>query len=172
MKPLLTLGWLVGFAVGGRGVVLPVAPAPREKPALKCEPLWTGESGAIIGGKMYTWDAPDSAEVTVTNISGAGVDIGSHSGPEAHLDLRVKDSTGADVKTEPYAKRLSTQSLFTPKPYIRKPGEVYRCGVGLLSTVPEGKRVAGTYKVRAVFTLRSKEYISNEIEVKQPGNKK
>jgi hypothetical protein len=164
----LTLGLLTCCVFGGWSIALPVAPAPREKPLLKCEMRLTGKGAAILGGEMYVWDAPGNAEVTITNTSGADVDIGSNSGPDQYLDLRVKDPAGADVKTEPLASLRATHSFFKHTPYTLKPGEVYQCGVGLLHMVPEDKRVNGTYKVQAVYIFKDKEYSSNWIEVKWP----
>jgi hypothetical protein len=170
-SPLL-LGSLVVYVIGGRDVSLPVAPATKEKPVLKCEVRVTGKVDGTLDGIKYTDYAPDIAVVTVTNVSTADVDIGSKWGPNLFLDLRVKDPAGADVKTEPWSSRLAVQSLFKPKPYILKPGDVHRVTVGLLDTVPEEKRGAGTYKVKAVYTHKDKEYASAWVEVKWPGNKK
>jgi|GEM_PF-5767978 len=170
MTPMLLQGLLVGCAMGGWGYL--AAPVPKEKPVLKCEVRWTGKVETTISGQSMTRDVPDAAEVTITNISQTEVDIGSKWGPQAFLDLRVKDPSGADVKTEPLASLLTVQSLSKPKPYILKPGEVYRCSVGLLSMVPEEKLVAGTYKVKAVYTFKKKEYTSADVEVKWPGHKK
>ena len=171
----LALGVLVVCAIGcyRGGVAPPVAPAPREKPILKCAMRWTGKkSKATLGGEPISWDTPDKAEVTITNISNANVDIGSQLGWEEHLDLRVKDPTGANVKTEPLSSFLSTQSLFKPKPDILKPGEVHLTEVGLLGGVPEEERITGTYQVQAVYTIDNKEYTSDWVEIKWPWKKK
>jgi hypothetical protein len=64
------------------------------------------------------------------------------------------------------------QSLTKHKPYILKPGQAYRYGVTTLCMVPAQKRVAGTYKVKAVYTFKNKEYESAWVEVKWPGKKK
>jgi len=156
-KPLLTLGCAV---CGWGGLAVPV---PKQKPALKAE--------TILSGQRFTADVPDRAGVTITNVSDADVDIGSKWEPEAHLGLRVNDHAGADVKTERRVTSVAAQSL-TPKPYILKPGKTYRCEVDLLGTVPEGKRLAGTYRVKVVYTVGKKEYASDEVEVKWPGNGK
>lgn len=174
MNPMLTLGLLVGCMIGACGIGCAAAPAPRKKPVLKYEMHWTGKTEAIIDGKRLTGDQPDAAEVVITNISDADVDVGSSFGPEGLLDLKVKDPAGADVETEPLTSHLAANTLIglQPKPYILKPGEVYRCGVSLLGTVPQEKLVAGTYKVKAVCTLGKKEYASAEVDVKWPGKKK
>ncbi len=172
MTPQLTLGLLVGCTICGRGFGQPVAPAPQEKIVLKCEMHWTGKVETTVAGDLITGDVPGSADVAITNISCADVDIGSKSGPYAHLDLRVKDPTGAIVKTEPLSSLLSTQSLLKPKQYILKPGEVYRCKVDLLGQVPVEKRIAGTYKVKALYTIGNKEYGSAEVEIQWPWKKK
>jgi hypothetical protein len=167
MGLMLSLGLLVGF-----GGALPVAPPPREKPVLKCEVRLTGKLTTTLAGVQYSEDVPDVAEVTIINTSGADVNITSKAGPGGRLDLKVKDPVGKDVKTEPLASLLSTHSLLKPKPYILKPGQAYRTRVGLLTMVPEDKRVTGTYKVKAVYTFKGKEYESPWVEVKWPGKKK
>jgi hypothetical protein len=167
MAPMLSLGLLVGF-----GGALPTAPPPRKIPALKCEVHLTGKVETTIDGKRYVWDAPDAADVTISNTSDADVDIGSMWGPAPDLDLRVKDPTGKEVKTEPLSSLLSVQSLTKHRPYILKPGKAYECGVSLLCMVPKDKKVAGTYKVKAVYTFKGKEYESDWVEVKWPGKKK
>jgi hypothetical protein len=172
MTPLLSLALLIGCTIGGWNINLPVAPAPRVKPLLKCEVRITGKSEGTIDGIKYRDYAPDIAEVTITNNSNTNVDIGSQSGPSSHLDLKVNDPTGADMKTEPWANRLSVLYLLEPRPYILKPGDVYRITVGLLDTVPDEKRIAGTYKVKAAYTIGKKDYESAWVEVKWPGKKK
>ncbi|OWK45387.1 hypothetical protein FRUB_01718 [Fimbriiglobus ruber] len=110
--------------------------------------------------------------MTVINNSNTDVDIGSKWGPDAFLDVRVKDSAGADIKTEPRSSLLSVISFLNPKPYVLKPGEVYRTTVSLLVMVPNEKQVAGTYKAKAIYTIGKKEYESVWVEVKWPGVKK
>jgi hypothetical protein len=170
----LTLSVLVVCAIGCHpgADAPPAAPAQREKPMLKCAMRWTGKPmKATLGGEPITWDSPDTAEVTITNISNANVDIGSPMGWIAHLDLRVKDPTGANLKTEPLNSILSTES-FEPKPDILKPGEMRLTEVGLLDGVPEEERIPGTYQVQAVYTIDNKEYTSDWVEIKWPWKKK
>ncbi len=172
MTAMLPLGWLVAGAVGGCGGARPVAaPAPREKPVLKCELHWTGKFETTMLGERITTEDPQAAEITITNISDAEVDIGSNFGPLGFFDLKVKDPAGAVVKTEPLSSRMAVQTFIgsPPKPYILKAGEAFRCPEALLIMVPADKRVRGTYKVKAVYTFKNKEYESAEVEVKWPG---
>ena len=141
------------------------APVPKEKPVIKCELKFTGKIG----------DAPvaDGGEAIITNNTSEVVDIGSTLGPKAYLDLKLKDPKGLDVKTEPLSSLISPHSFFPePQPHLLKPGESYRAPISLLVMVPEEKRVAGIYKVKAVYTFQKKNYESAEVEVKWPGDKK
>jgi hypothetical protein len=133
---------------------------------------WTGKGDSIIAGKQVVWDIPDGADVLITNITDAALDIGSKAGPEGNLDLRLKDPAGSEVKTEPGSGRLCTQSLLEPTPYFLKPARVYRIQVDLLGTLPEEKRVAGTYKVMAIYTVGKRKYESGWVEIKWPLEKK
>lgn len=147
------------------GAPVSAAPLPREMPMLKCELSVTGK----IDGTLI----PDGGVVVITNISGGVVDIGATLGPKAYLDLKVRDSKGLDVKTDPLASLISPTSPFpVAQPHELKPGETYLAPLSLLVMVPEEKRIPGTYKVKAVFTYKKKEYESAEVEVKWPEIKK
>jgi hypothetical protein len=164
---------LVGFTINSWGVDIPVAPSPRERPVLKCELRLrsTGKVEASDDGKRFTFDVPGAADVKITNISDADVDIGSSLGPFAHLDLKVKDPTGADLETDPIPYLKVPSALLQHEPYILKPGKWLQWYVSLLIMVPEDKRVTGTYKVKAVYTVGNKTYESSWVDVKWPGKK-
>jgi hypothetical protein len=167
MKAKLPIGVFIVCVIGCLSSYLPAAPVPKEMPKLKCEMRWTGKVEFNISDERITEDIPDTAIVTITNISDADVDIGSHYGPYAYLDLRVKDPAGADVKTEPLNSYLSTLSLTEPIPCIIKPSKAKEFRVCLLGMVPEEKRVAGTYKVKAIYTIGKVDYESDEISIEQ-----
>jgi hypothetical protein len=170
----LALSVLVVCAIGchPKAHAPPIARDQRDKPMLKCAMRWIGgKMTATVGGKPMSWETPDAAEVTITNISNANVDIRSPLGWVAHLDLRVKDPNGANAKTEPLNSYLSTKS-FDPKPDILKPGEVRLTDLVLLGSVPEEERIPGTYRVQAVFTIDNKECTSDWVEIKWPWEKK
>ena len=101
---------LVVWAIGcdTRADAPPDARDQKGKPLLKCAMRLTGKIKGTSGGKPYTLEEPDAAEVTITNISNVDVDIRSPMGSWAHLDLRVKDPAGAHVETEPLSSLRST----------------------------------------------------------------
>lgn len=165
---LFVAGWLL---LGCAASVESVAPVPKEKPVIKCVVTVTGKYETIVDGKWVTLPKPDAGEVVVTNLSTETIDIKSFHGPKGHLDVRVKDPKGDAVKTEPLVSLYSPYT-FTPEPYLLKPGQSEKIRVSLLVMLPEEKRVAGTYKVKAVFTFNKKDYESPEVEVKWPGEKK
>jgi hypothetical protein len=158
-RKLLVSGWLV---VGCAAGLLSAAPVPKEKQMLKCELTVTGKTGDS--------SPPDAGEVVITNTSKEVVDIGSTLGPRGFLDLKVKDPKGEFQKTEPLWTLLSPRSS-SPEPFLLKPGQAERFPVSLLIMVPKEKRMSGTYKVKAVYTLKKKEYESAEVDVKWPGKK-
>ncbi len=165
---LFVAGWLL---LGCAASVQSVAPVPKEKPVIKCELNVTGNYKTIVDGKWVTIPKPDAGEVVVTNLSTETIDIKSFHGPVGHLDLRVKDPKGDAVKTKALVNIFSPQT-FQPEPYLLKPGQSETIPVSLLVMLPEEKRVAGTYKVKAVYTFNKKDYESAEVEVKWPGEKK
>ncbi|WP_020474881.1 hypothetical protein [Zavarzinella formosa] len=168
MKSMLSTCLVIGISINMLCEGRATDPAPKKTPTIKCEMRWTGKGEVSLNDKRYSFDAPDAADVTITNISDEDVDIGSDFGPRLHLDLRVKDPAGVQVKTEPYSSNLTIRSLAKSIPHILKPGEAYKIRVDLLSTVPEEKRIAGTYKVVAVYTIGETEYKSAEVEIKWP----
>ena len=172
MTSMLSLGWIVGCVFGDCVADIPVAPPPREKSMFKCDVRLTNKPEGATGAGKHTVYSIGISDVTITNNSGADVDIGSQWGPNAFLNLRVKGPDGADVKTEPFSSLLAIQSFRKSKPYILKSGDIYHTSVNLLAMVPFEKRVAGTYKVKAVYEIGKKEYESAWVEVKWPGNEK
>ena len=137
---------------------------------IKCEVRVTGNE-SFMDGKVLILARPDAAEVTITNTSAETLDIGSVHGPEGHLDLKLKDPKGENVKTLALSSLFSPLS-FTAEPCLLKTGESKKLPVCLLVMLPEEKRVPGTYKVKARYTVNKKDYESAEVEVKWPGEKK
>ena len=142
---LLAIGFLIIESIASP--VSGAAPAPKEKPAIACELTVTNKNGELF--------SPDGGEVIITNNSSETIDIGTTLGPLGFLDLKVRDPNGDTVKTLPYAFLLSPLS-FIQIPHLLKSGESYRRKVGLLSTVPEEKRVVGTTKSNACSRLKRK----------------
>ena len=141
---------------------MPVAPAPKEKPMFKCE--------LIVTGKIGTAPRPSGGELVVTNTSTEILDIGTKVGPLGLVEIKVKEPNALDFKTTALANRMAPFDGVQPHPL--KPGDSFRAQLGLLFALPEEKRIPGTYKVKAVFTFKKKDYESAEVEVKWPENKK
>jgi hypothetical protein len=173
MKAILFVGVFVCCSIDSRADQ-PVAAAPKENPVIKCEVRWTGkaERGTDDGKKLPTRYAPDLAEVKITNISKADVDIGSSWGPYANLDVKIKGPDGKDVKTDHMPFLGIPSATLEHAPYMLKPGRSLEWSVSLLVTIPESKRITGTYKVKAVYTIGKKDYESDWVEVKWPESKK
>jgi hypothetical protein len=142
-------------------ITLAAAPVPKENPVLTCQLILTG-------GKIGDLDFPDRGEVVVTNTSSATIDIGTGVGPLGNLRLEATDPKRKENKKD-YSTILSP--FPEVRPHLLKPGASYRAPVGLMFAVPDEDRVPGTYKVKAVYTVKGQEAVSNVVEVKWPGPK-
>lgn len=158
----------VWFLLGCAVVNASVAPIPKEKPVIKCVVTVTGKFETVFDGRVVRRLQPDAGQVAVTNISNESVDLESILGPCGSLDVKPRDPKGVPVKTDPLWSLLSPRSS-QPQPHLLKPGETEKFPVSLLVMLPKDKRVAGTYMVKAVYTLNKKDYESAEVEVKWPG---
>ena len=134
------------------------APVQKEKPMIKCE--------LKITGKIGEHSVSDGGEMAITNVSAEIIDIGTDTaGPQSNFDFKVTDPNGKAIELEPLEMKYPS---FRPgvEPHPLKPGETFRCQEQLLTRISEEKRISGTYKVKAVFTLQGKSYESAAVDVK------
>jgi hypothetical protein len=108
----------------------------------------------------------DAGEVELENVSSAPVDIELEMSPFQHLNLVVTDSQGEVVSEGHYGNRFSP--LAEKYTWRLQPGQKYTNNVSLLGTVPELKRRAGTYTVRAVYQYKTLNAVSEPLIVEEP----
>jgi hypothetical protein len=130
-------------------------PVPKESPVLKCELSVTGKSGNV--------EHPTIGVIVITNVSSETIDIGSTRGPLEGLVLKVKNPKNEDEKPHPYTARFGPFKEHVPT--LLKPGESHRETIGLLTVLENRNPPPGTYKVKAVYTFRKKNYESAEVQV-------
>lgn len=154
------LFYAAGIAIIAIAIPQTLAPIPKEAQVLSCRLAHTGKvsDNAIL----------DGCEVTITNTSSSTVDIGTTIGPLAGLVIDITNPSGK--RTRVNLAEYGSPSL-EPTPLLLKSGESYRESRAVLFAIPDEERVAGTYKVKAVYTFKGQEAASDLVEIKWPGPK-
>jgi hypothetical protein len=107
-----------------------------------------------------------AGEVELENISAELVEIEVDMHPLQYLNLVVTDADGRRVSSGHYGDIFSP--LGEAYTFRLAPGAKYTHTVFLLGTVPEEKRVPGSYKVQAVYQARGLTVVSTLLEVELP----
>jgi hypothetical protein len=111
--------------------------------------------------------SPTAGEVELENTSADVLEIELQMSPFQHLNLVVTDAAGRVVSEGHYGDRFSP--LEEPYVFRLQPGEKYTGSVSLLGTVPEQKRLPGTYTVRAVYEYKRLIAVSEPFHVQLEG---
>jgi hypothetical protein len=104
--------------------------------------------------------------VEIENVSSSAIEIEVTMHPLQYLALVITDASGNLVPAVPYG------NIFSPRevPYLFRlaPGETYKHNVSLLGTVPEEKKLPGSYTVRAVYDYNGMKAVSEPLRVQLP----
>lgn len=117
-----------------------------------------------VGGRRGP--SPTAGAVEIENVSADAIEIEITLHPLQYLDLIITDAAGDVVPAAPYG------SIFSPlrPPYTFRlgDGEKYTHNVSLLGTLPQEKRLPGSYTVRAVYDYNGLRAVSEPVTVELP----
>jgi len=95
---------------------------------------------------------PFTAEIELTNLSNAALEIEYQMAVLQYLDLVVRDSQGCVVSEGHFGDRFSP---FAENQVLRLgPGESYKRNVHLFPTAPKARQSPGTYSVQAIYKYK------------------
>ncbi len=111
--------------------------------------------------------SPLAGEVELENTSDGVLEIEVQMSPLQYLNLIITGPAGEVLSEGHYGNRFSP----VEEPYIFRlgPGEKYTGPVSLLGTLPEQKRLPGSYTVRAVYASKGFYAVSEPLQVELPG---
>jgi hypothetical protein len=110
--------------------------------------------------------SPTAGEVEIENVSPDVIEIQVTMHPLQYLNLVITDPMGNLVPAPPYGDMFSPRE--TPYAFRLAPGEKYTHNVSLLGNVPEDKRLAGSYRVRAIYDCDGLRAVSESLQVQFP----
>jgi hypothetical protein len=108
-----------------------------------------------------------AGEIELENSSPDVLEIETDRHPLQYLNLVVTDASGSVLSAGHYG------DIFSPRGRIDTlrlaPGAKYQHPVSLLETLPQEKRVPGTYAVHAVYAYNGLRSVSESLAVELPG---
>jgi hypothetical protein len=110
--------------------------------------------------------SPTAGEVEIENISPEVIEIEVTMHPLQYLDMEITDAAGNLIPAAPYGHIFSPCG--TPYTFRLAPGEKYTHNVSLFGTLPQEKRLPGTYTVRAVYEYNGLKAVSEPLQVQLP----
>lgn len=102
-------------------------------------------------------------ELELENLSQEVVEIRYQMSPLQYLDLVVTGPSGAVISEGHFGDRFSPMA--EEQTLLLQPAEKFTREVPLLGTVPREKRLAGVYRVQAVFEYNGTRAVSEPINV-------
>jgi hypothetical protein len=109
-----------------------------------------------------------AGEIELENSSPDVLEIETDRHPLQHLNLVVTDASRNLLSEGHYG------DIFSPRGKVDTlrlaPGAKYQHPISLLETVPQEKRVSGTYLVRAVYAYNGLRVVSEPLAVELPGD--
>ncbi len=117
--------------------------------------------------QLLRGDSPTAGEIELENSSPSVLAIETDMHPLQYLNLVVTDASGGVLSEGHYG------DIFSPRGRTDTlqlaPGAKYNHLVSLLGTLPQAKRVPGTYSVQAVYEYNGLRAVSEPLTVELPG---
>jgi hypothetical protein len=118
--------------------------------------------------QLLRGSAPTAGEIELENSSPDVLEIATDMHPLQYLHLVVTDARGTVLSEGHYG------DIFSPRGRVETlrlmPGAKFHHPVSLLATIPQEKRVPGTYTVQAVYEYNGLKAVSEPLVVALPAD--